>query len=130
VHTRLRPGEWARRPGERHEEPTSSQRAYIAKLIGSCARVGQPLQEWAEAAYLERGVRALRLIQGVLHLVRKHRREAVLHAAKQALAHRLFRYKDLRRLAEQADSVPAQRSLLAVHDAIRPMHEYRLEDLL
>jgi transposase len=130
VHARLRPGEWARRPGERHEEPTSSQRAYIAKLIGSCARVGQPLQEWAEAAYLERGVRALRLIQGVLHLVRKHRREAVLHAAKQALAHRLFRYKDLRRLAEQADSVPAQRSLLAVHDAIRPMHEYRLEDLL
>jgi len=129
VHARVRPGEWARRPGEQHQEPTSSQRAYVAKLIGTCARVGRPLQEWAEAAYVERGVRALRLIQGALHLVRKHPREAVLHAARKALANRLFRYRDLRRLTEQADSAPAQRSLLDVHDAIRPMSEYRLEDL-
>jgi DNA replication protein DnaC len=116
VHTRVRPGGWARRPGEQHQEPTSSQRAYVAKLIGTCARVGRPLQEWAEAAYVERGVRALRLIQGALHLVRKHPREAVLHAAKKALANHLFRYKDLRRLTEQADSAPAQRSLLDVHE--------------
>jgi hypothetical protein len=75
-------------------------------------------------------VRALRLIQGALHLLRKHPREAVLHAAKKALTHRLFRYKDLRRLAEQADSAPKQRSLLDVHEAIRPMNEYRLEGLL
>jgi transposase len=129
VHARVRPGEWARRPGEHSHEPTSSQRAYVAKLIGTCARVGRPLGEWAEAAYLERGVRALRLIQGAIHLVRKHPREAVLHAAERALAHRLFRYKDLCRLAEQADSVPAQRSLLDAHEAIRPMTEYRLEEL-
>ncbi len=131
VHARVRPGEWARRPGEQHQEPTSSQRAYVAKLIGTCARVGRPLEEWAEAAYVARGVRALRLIQGALHLVRKHPKEAVLHAAKKALVNRLFRsYKDLRRLTEQADSAPAQRSLLDVHEAIRPMNEYRLEDLL
>jgi transposase len=130
VHARLRPGEWARRPGEEHQEPTSSQRAYVGKLIGTCARVGPPLKEWAEAAYVERGVRSIRLIQGVLHLVRKHPKEAVLHAAKKALANHLFRYKDLRRLTEQADSAPAQRSLLDVHEVIRPMNEYRLEDLL
>lgn len=129
VHARVRPGEWARRPGDQHQEPTSSQRAYVAKLIGTCARVGRPLQEWAEAAYVERGVRALRLIQGALHLVRKHPKEAVLHAAKKALVNRLFRYKDLRRLTEQADSAPVQRSLTDVHEAIRPMNEYRLEDL-
>ena len=130
VHARVRPGEFARRPGAQSQEPTSSQRAYVAKLIATCARVGPALQEWAEAAYVERGVRALRLIQGALHLVRKHPKEAVLHAAKKALIHRLFRYKDLRRLTEQADSVPKQRSLLDVHEAIRPMNEYRLEDLL
>jgi transposase len=130
VHARVRPGDWARRPGEQSQEPTSSQRAYVGKLIATCARVGPTLKEWAEAAYVERGVRALRLIQGALHLVRKHPKEAVLHAAKKALANRLFRYKDLRRLTEQADSAPAQRSLLDVHEAIRPMNEYRLEDLL
>jgi transposase len=130
VHARVRPGEWARRPGEQSQEPTSSQRAYVGKLIATCARVGPALKEWAEAAYVARGVRALRLIQGALHLVRKHPKEAVLHAAQKALANRLFRYKDLRRLSEQADSVTGQRSLLDVHEAIRPMNEYRLEDLL
>ena len=53
----------------------------------------------------------------------------MLRAARMARQHRLFRYKDLRRLTEQANSVPQQRSLLAVHDAIRPMNDYRLENL-
>jgi hypothetical protein len=125
----VRPGDFARSPGAA-AAPTSSQRAYVAKLLANCARVGPALHEWAEAAYAERGVRALRLIQGALSLVRKHAKGAVLHAAKKALVHRLFRYKDLRRLTEQADSAPVQRSLLDVHEAIRPMNEYRLEDLL
>jgi transposase len=129
VHARVPPGKWAPRPGG-PAEPTSSQRAYMAKLLGQCGRVGPELHQWAEAAYVERGIRAMRLIQGVLSLVRKHPREVVLRAAAKALAHRLFRYKDLRRLTEQADSAPAQRSLLDVHEAIRPMIEYRVEDLL
>lgn len=130
VHARVRPGEFARRPGGHNQGPTSSQRAYVAKLIATCARVGPALKEWAEAAYVERGVRALRLIQGALHLVRRHPKEAVEHAATKALENRLFRYKDVRRLTEQAGSVPQQRRLLDVHEAIRPMTEYRLEDLL
>jgi transposase len=128
VHARVAAGTFAPRQGE-STEPTSSQRACVARLLGRCSRVGRELHEWAEAAYVERGVRAFRLIQGALSLVRKHPKEVVLHAAKRALAHRLFRYKDLRRLAEQADSVPDQRSLLDVHDVIRPMNEYRLETL-
>jgi hypothetical protein len=91
--------------------------------------VGAPLRQWAEAAHEERGIRALRLIQGVLRLVRHHPREVVLAAAKTALEHRSFRYKDLRRLAETAAIKPLQRSLTDVHESIRPMAEYRLEDL-
>ena len=98
-------------------------------LLARCERVGAPLKEWAEAAHEERGVRALRLIQGALSLVRKHPREVVLAAAKTALTHRLFRYKDLRRLTEQASQVPQQLSLLDVHEFIRPMADYRLENL-
>ena len=50
-------------------------------------------------------------------------------AAKTALTHRLFRYKDLRRLTEKASQAPLQRSLLDVHESIRPMADYRLENL-
>jgi hypothetical protein len=108
--------------------PSSTQRDYLARLLARCQRVGVPLHDWAQAAHEERGIRALRLIQGVLGLVRKHPKEVVLAAAKTALENRLFRYKDLRRLSEMAKA-PQQRSLLDVHESIRPMADYQLENL-
>jgi len=128
VHARVKPGEYAREPGG-SKQPSSSQRAFLLNLLARCERVGTSLKQWAEAAHEERGVRALRLIQGALALVRKHPREVVLAAAKTALTHRVFRYKDLRRLAETAATQSRQRSLLDVHESIRPMADYRLEKL-
>ena len=128
VHARVRPGEYAR-GGLGPSGPSSSQRAFLANLIARCERIGTPLKEWAEAAHQERGVRALRLIQGALGLVRRHPREVVLAAATTALKHRVFRYKDLRRLTENAAPAPKQRSLLDVDETIRPMADYQLENL-
>ena len=48
--------------------------------------------------------------------------------AGNTLTNRLFRYKDLRRLSEMAKA-PQQRSLLDVHESIRPMADYQLENL-
>jgi hypothetical protein len=62
-------------------------------------------------------------------LTRKHPKERLLKAARTALEHRLFRYKDLRRLTEGAAQGPEPLPLLADHPSIRPMTQYRLEDL-
>jgi len=104
--------------------------AFTAKLLARCEQVGLPLRQWAEAALEERGVRALRLIQGVLSLTRLHPREQVLAAARTATTHRLFRYKDLHRLAQQSAARPVSQPLLAEHPSIRPITDYRLEDFL
>lgn len=129
VYTRLRPGQFAPRAGQPAGE-TSSQKAFTANLLARCERVGPALREWAEAALQERGVRALRLIQGVLALTRLHPRERVLAASRTATLHRLFRYKDLQRLTEQHAARSVSRPLLAEHPVIRPVTNYRLEDLL
>jgi transposase len=129
VHSRIRPGCFAPKSGET-EAPSSSQRAYTARLLGRCGRIGDDLAHWAEAAFEERGVRALRLIQGALSLVRKHPKEVVLYAARTALKHRLFRYKDLARLAEMGAARLAQpKPLLAENEHIRPLDHYSLEAL-
>jgi transposase len=130
THLRVGSGQFARREGEDAPSMTSSQQVYLRKVLGRCERVGTELHAWALEAVEERGVRAFRLIQGVLNLTRRHPREAVLHAARRALEHRLFRYKDLQRLAQQAAEQPTQLSLLAEHPTIRPMNQYRLEDLV
>jgi len=128
VHAPVRAGLFAPRGGG-PQGPSSSQRAHMTKLLAQCARVGPELTAWAEAAYAEREIRALRLIQGALALVRKHPKEAVLNAAKTCLAHRLFRYRDLCRFTEIAQRATPERRLTDIHDDIRPIHQYRLEVL-
>jgi len=130
VFHRLAPGHFHPRPGGSPYEVTSTQRAFAEKLLAHAERIGPELRRWAEAAIEERGVRAYRLIQGVLSLVRTHPRERVLWAAGRAAEHQLFRYRDLRRLVETAAEPAEERVLLTEHDAIRPMTHYRLEDLL
>ncbi len=129
VYRRLRPGQFAPRPGEAAGE-SSSQTAFTTRLLGRCERVGAPLRQWAEAALEERGVRALRLIQGVLGLTRSHPRERVLAAARTASLHRLFRYKDLQRLTQQYAASSISQPLLSEHPSIRPITDYHLENFL
>jgi transposase len=129
VHRRLPPGQFAPRPGASPLETTSTQRAFAEKLLSRCARVGPVLHQWAQAAIAARGVRAYRVIQGVLRLTRTHPRERLLHAAAQALEHRLYRYKDIQRLTATASPVDRERVLTVSHESIRPLTDYRLEDL-
>jgi hypothetical protein len=127
VHTRVAAGQYAARPGGPSPE-TSSQKAWLERLLGRCEQVGAELRGWAEAAHAERGVRAMRLIQGALQLTRKHPKEQVLRAARLALQHQQFRLKALSRLIEHAPRV-AERSLLNDHPLIRPMTQYSLKEL-
>jgi hypothetical protein len=128
VHARVPAGRYAPMPGQAAAETTTRQQAFIAQLLGRCERVGPPLHQWAEAALAERGVRAIRLIQGVLGLTRKCPREAVLRAATTALTHRLFRYKHLERLATQATPSQPTLPLIADDPSIRPLTDYTLEE--
>ena len=98
-------------------------------LVGQCERVGPAFKQWADAALAARGVRAIRLIQGVLGLTRRHPRERVLAAVTEAHAHQHFRYQTIRQLVERTPARP--RPTLRTDDpAIRPMTQYTLEDFL
>ena len=79
------------------------------------------------AALAARGVRAIRLIQGVLALTRRHPR--VLAAVTEAHVHQHFRYQTIRRLVERTP-VPPRPTLVTDDPAIRPMTQYTLEDFL
>ena len=127
VHARVAAGVFAPRAGE--AEASTRQQAYVDRLVGQCARVGPALQQWADAALAARGVRAIRLIQGVLGLTRRDPRERVLAAVTEAHTHQHFRYQTIRQLVERTPVRPTP--ALAIDDpAIRPMTQYTLEDFL
>jgi len=120
-------GTYAPRAGE--AEASTRQQGFVDRLLGQCERVGPPLRQWADAALAARGVRAIRLIQGVLQLTRRFPRERLLAAIRTAHAHQQFRYQTIRRLVEAAP-LPAAPVLLADDPAIRPMTQYTVEAFL
>lgn len=127
VHARVAAGVFAPRAGE--AEASTRQQAFVDRLVGQCARVGPPFKQWADAALAARGVRAIRLLQGVLGLTRRHPRERVLAALTEAHAHQHFRYQTIRQLVERSPARPAP-TLVTDDPAIRPMTQYTLEDFL
>jgi hypothetical protein len=127
VHARVAAGVFAPRAGE--AEASTRQQAFVDRLVGQCERVGPALKQWADAALAARGVRAIRLIQGVLSLTRRHPRERVLAAVTEAHTHQHFRYQTIRRLVERTPGPPRPR-LVTDDPAIRPMTQYTLEDFI
>ena len=127
VHARHhRAGEWVTNPADRPEHKPARAEAYQASLLARAERVGPEALAWAKAAIEARDVRAYRLLQGMLSLTRRNPARAVDAACATALAAGTFRYRTVRRLAEDAakrDQV-ATVALTQEHPIIRSLWEY------
>jgi transposase len=126
VHSRHPAGAFATQKEHRPEHKPAREEAYVANLLGKAEHIGPQALNWAQAACEERGVRAYRLLQGMISLTRSLPRERVNWACGLALQNRLFRYKILRRLAEKETA--SQLSLfIQRHEIIRDLTEYAEE---
>ena len=128
VYTQAPAGTFNSLDEHRPAHKPARQQAYQANLLTKAEHIGPRALDWARGAIEERDVRAYRLLQGMSSLTRKHPRERVDWACDIALEHRLFRYKPLRRLVEQAAArAPAPPPLIQSHDIIRDLSEYAEE---
>jgi transposase len=123
VHTRAQPGSFATQPEHRPVHKPARQEAYEVTLLAKAEHIGPNALAWAKAATAERGVRAYRLLQGMVALTRRHAKEQVEWACGLALEHRAFRYAILERLVEQAPVQAPVLQLLQQHPLIRDLQE-------
>lgn len=126
VHCRAPAGVFATQKDHRPAHKPAREEAYVAGFLAKAEHIGPDALGWAKAACDERGVRAYRLLQGMLSLTRKHPPERVDWACQVALERGAFRYKVLRRLVEQAEAhnpapIP---QLTQSHEIIRDLFEY------
>ena len=66
VHSRTPAGTFATRKEHRPDHKPAREEAYVAGLLGKAEHIGADALEWSKAACEERGVRAYRLLQGML----------------------------------------------------------------
>jgi hypothetical protein len=124
VHLRVQPGSYSTKPEHRPLHRPARQAAYETILLGKAEHIGPQALAWAPEVIAERGVRAYRLLQGLISLTRSHPRERVDWACGQTLQYRLFRFRTLRRLVEQAADRAVVPHLLQEHAVIRDLREY------
>jgi transposase len=66
VHSRHPAGAFATQKEHRPEHKPAREEAYVANLLGKAEHIGPQALNWAKAACDERGVRAYRLLQGMI----------------------------------------------------------------
>lgn len=128
VYTRALAGTFTTRDEHRPAHKPARQSAYEANLLSRAERIGPRALDWARGAIEDRGVRAYRLLQGMISLTRKHPKERIDWACGIAQERGVFRYRPLRRLVDQAAAqAPAPLPLLQSHDITRNLKEYAEE---
>ena len=127
VHSRAPAGAFATQKEHRPVHKPARQEAYEATLLAKAEHIGSRALAWAKAATEERGVRAYRLLQGMVSLTRSHPRERVDWACGVSLDRGVFRYQVLRRLVDQAAAQAPLPGLTQEHPMIRDLREYAKE---
>ena len=95
----------------------------VEALINRCQRLGFSCGAWVYAVIQNRGVEAVRILQGLIYLAREHPIAEIEHATCTAIEHGCFRFKDIRSLLKNQT---IQLSFIQSHPIIRDMNTYQV----
>jgi transposase len=126
VHALVEPGRFATQDGHIHPHKRNAIEKGAQYLLERCALIGPGAGGWAKAMYANRGPMGVRVMQGLLHLAKKHPVDRLEAAAMKACEHGCWRLRDVRRLMDQGDHV-VQVDFLEQHELIRDLSAYRIE---
>lgn len=93
-------------------------------LLVKVRRLGLGCTRWAEAMLQSRGVAGVRVLQGLLHLARKHPRDGLEKACSAAHAHGEYRLRTVRALLKRQDVTQPVFDFMDEHPLIRPLSDY------
>lgn len=124
THVQQEPGRFSTQNRHIASEKINSIERGAAWLLSQTQRIGPQTAQWSEAVVRVRGVEGVRVLQGLLALAGKHRRDDLEKACGIALSYGSYRLKTLRTLLER--EAPRQQSLpfLEEHPIIRNLAEY------
>lgn len=126
VHVLVEAGRFATNEDHVHPHKRNAIERGAGYLLERCKLIGPHSGAWAEAMYQNRGPMSMRVLQGLLHLARKHPVAQLEQACEKAQRHACWRLRDLRRLAEQGDKV-VQLDFIQEHELIRDLSAYSID---
>jgi transposase len=124
THVRHEPGRFSTQRVHIAREKISAVERGATWLLGQTRRIGTQAARWSEAVLQARGIEGVRVLQGLLSLAGKHRRDSLEKACEIALSYSSYRLKTVRTLLDR--DAPRQESFafLDEHPIIRDLSEY------
>ena len=123
LHVRHEKGRFSTDPTHIASEKISGVERGADWLLARASLIGIHTARWGKAMLEARGIRGVRVLQGLLTLAGRHRSEAIEQACQSALTLNAFRLRALRDLLER-DVQQAPLAFAEEHPLIRPMTEY------
>jgi transposase len=128
AHVRVEPGRFATAQDHIHEHKRHGVERGATYWLDRCRLIGPATAQWAEAMHQQRGVYAIRSLQGLVSLTKTHSADVIEAAAGRATQRNTHRLRDLRGLIGTDETV-VQLDWLQSHALIRDMDAYRVNAL-
>jgi len=123
IHAKADPGRFKTQQAHIASKKISMVERGAEYLLGRIQQIGPHSSQWANTMLQERGIPALRVLQGFIALAEKYPVKEVERTCEIALRHGCFRLRALRRLIKQ-DDIQADFEFIKTHPIIRDMQEY------
>ena len=124
LHGKAEPGQFRTRPEHIHPHKISGIERGATWLLRKVSLIGPHTEQWARAMLANRGIRGIRVLQGMLSLKNRHRHEYIEQACEIALSHQAFRLRTLREILKRGGSKQEQFEFIDEHPMIRPLTDY------
>lgn len=125
THVQREPGRFSTHDQHVADEKISAVERGAVFLLKQIRRIGPHATRWAESLLAQRGVEAIRTLQGLKSLVRHHPCEHLEEACRVAHAHGSYRLRTLRQLlGKRSDHQQRTFAFLEEHPLIRPLADY------
>lgn len=123
VHVKKEPGRFSTAAAHIALEKISAVERGATALLRRATLIGPNANRWAEAMLEARGVMGVRVLQGLLSLVKKYDAKEIDKSCECALSYGAFRLKSLRTLLKRSDK-QERLEFMDEHPVIRSMAEY------
>lgn len=123
VHAKQEPGRFSTSDVHLASEKVSGIEKGAEYLLGRAHRIGSQTALWAKTVLQERGVQGIRVVQGLLSLVKRHSASQLERACELAISHGAYRLKVLRHLLAH----PTRQEnfeFMETHPLIRDLADY------
>jgi transposase len=124
VHAQQMPGKFSTHSQHIVTEKINAVERGAEYLLFKVRRFGTDCTRWAEAMLEKRGIEGVRVLQGLLHLAKKHGIAAVSKACAAAHAHSEYRLRTVRALLKRQEVTQPVFEFMDEHPIIRPLSDY------